>query len=367
MAHPADALPLGWRQWAALLRAMAWELGWGLRAVSAELARWRERATAIPDLRLRADALHALDAKRGHTDGAALFWTLPPRRDERLLRLLVTYEVIYDYLDNVSERGASEGVRDGRQLFSALADALDPERPRRDPYRDHPWRDDGGYLDALIEACRAGCRHLPAFEVVRPFLELETSHAPVLALNHELDAARRNTALRTWAGAELPDRDGLRWYERTAAASQSVVVFALLALAADPDVTAADAAATYRAYFPWFAYAVTMLDSFVDQAEDAREGAHSYVAHYPHPELVVERLRESVEHAARRQLSLPYGERHTVLLGCMIAMYLSKDSARTLGLRDSSERVAQAGGSLTALLLPILRLWRICNAQTDRT
>ena len=142
------------------------------------------------------------------------------------------------------------------------------------------------------------------------------------------------------------------------------MVFALLALATDRHATRADAAATYRAYFPWFAYAVTMLDSFVDQAEDAAAGAHSYIAHYPDPALAVARLHESVAQAAARQLALPHGERHAVLLGCMIAMYLSKDSARAPDLRAASEFVAQAGGSLTALLLPVLRMWRICNAQT---
>jgi tetraprenyl-beta-curcumene synthase len=367
VAQTADALPLNWRQLGALARAVVRELGWGLRAVSVELSRWRQRAAAIPDPRLREDALHALDAKRGHTDGAALFWTLPDRRDPELLRLLVAYEVIYDYLDNVSERGAEAGVRDGRHLFCALADAVDPDAPQRDPYRDHPWRDDGGYLQALVEDCRRGCRRLPAFATVRPYLELETARVPVLALNHELDPARRDAALRAWAAAELGQQDGLRWYEASAAASQSVVVFALLALAAETDVTDADAAATYRAYFPWFAYAVTMLDSFVDQADDQREGAHSYVTHYPEPELAVVRLRESLLESAERQLALPHGERHAILLGCMIAMYLSKDSARVPDLRAASERVVAAGGSLTSLLLPVLRLWRVCNDQTAKT
>ncbi|HEY6779597.1 MAG TPA: DUF2600 family protein, partial [Thermoleophilaceae bacterium] len=259
----ANALPLSRQQSSALLRAVVRELGWGLRAVSRELRSWRERALAIPDQPLRDDALHALESKRGHTDGAALFWTLPTRRELPLLRLLVAYEVIYDYLDNVSERGAGEGAQNGGQLFRALADALDPDRPRADYYRHHPWHDDGGYLRMLVDECRAGCQLLPSFPVVRPFIELETSHASVLALNHELDVKRRDDALRAWAAVKLPDGHGLHWYERTAAASQSVVTFALLALAADPHTTYASAKATYDAYFPWFAYAVTMLDSYV--------------------------------------------------------------------------------------------------------
>ncbi|HMJ02557.1 MAG TPA: DUF2600 family protein, partial [Conexibacter sp.] len=120
MSQPSNAMPLSGPQRSALLRAATWQLGGGLQAVARELRCWRERAVAIPDPLLRADALHAIDSKRGHTDGAALFWTLTPARNLGLLRLLVAFEVIYDYLDNVSERGAAAGVVEGTHLFRAL-------------------------------------------------------------------------------------------------------------------------------------------------------------------------------------------------------------------------------------------------------
>jgi hypothetical protein len=45
-----------------------------------------------------------------------------------------------------------------------------------------------------------------------------------------------------------------------------------------------------------------------------------------------------------------------------IAMYLSKDTARTPELRAGKGAFIRAGGSL-GLLLPILRAWRIAYAQ----
>ena len=360
-------MPLSGAQCAALLRSVGRELGGGLQAVSRELRLWRARAAAIPDPRLRDDALSAIDSKRGHTDGAALFWTLPTPRRVGLLRLLVAFEVIYDYLDNVSERGASAGVRDDEWLFQALVDALDPDLARSDYYRSHPWSDDGGYLHALVTTCRAGCRALPGFEAVRPFIALEASRLPVLALNHELDAEARAIALQRWSAQHFPHDHGLHWYELTAAASQSVVTFTMLALATDPHMTTATASATYDAYFPWFAYAVTMLDAFVDQLDDRAEGAHSYISYYPAPECAVSRLTESVERSARSLLALPYGERHAIILGCMIGMYLSKDSASTPELRPGATEIRRAGGSLAGMLVPVLRMWRICNGQSQAT
>src|ERR1700734_4377112 len=104
-----DASYVSLGQTKALVGAVARELCWGLRAVSREVEVWRGRAATIPDHTLRQDALSSLESKRGNTDGAALFWTLPDRRRPQLLRLLVTYEIMCDFLDNVSERGADAG------------------------------------------------------------------------------------------------------------------------------------------------------------------------------------------------------------------------------------------------------------------
>jgi hypothetical protein len=42
----------------------------------------------------------------------------------------------------------------------------------------------------------------------------------------------------------------------------------------------------------------------------------------------------------------------------MFAMYLSRDSANGPELRAATASLVQAGGSLTRLLVPVLRLWR---------
>jgi hypothetical protein len=47
----------------------------------------------------------------------------------------------------------------------------------------------------------------------------------------------------------------------------------------------------------------------------------------------------------------------------MIAMYLSKDTARGPPLECTSEHLLRAGGSLAKLLLPILRAWRVLYQQ----
>jgi tetraprenyl-beta-curcumene synthase len=358
-----DPASLSARQLRVLLSAAIYELLWGLPAVAREVRAWRAVARKIPDARIRANALSALAGKRGHTDGAALFLILAGSRDTNLLRLLVAYELIWDFLDSVNECGASAGQANGRQLHLALIEALDPGRPISDYYRYHPWRGDGGYLRALVDACRGVCGLLPSYGRARQLLIQEATRAQVLAINHDLDTARRDASLRAWALREFPVGHEAAWFELAGAASASLTIHALLALSSKAQCSEADLIEVQGAYFPWIAAATTMLDSYVDQAEDELNKDHSYVVHYQTPELAARQVGGLIRRCMNEASALPDGERHALIAGCMVAMYLSKDSAHTCAMRETTMGLVHAGGSLTRLLLPILRLWRIAYGQ----
>lgn len=317
----------------------------------------------IPDATIRNDALSSLARKRGHTDGAALFCILARKRNLSLVRLLVAYEIMWDFLDSVNEHGAEQGQRNGKQLHLALVEALDPELPVSDYYRYHPWHDDGGYLHALVQVCRAACVQLPSFAAVQSLLLREAWRGQVLAINHDLDPVRRDLGLCEWTREEWPNFGEAYWYELTGAASASLTVHALFALAAKPSVTDEEIANVHRAYNPWISTATTMLDSFVDQAEDALNGDHSYVGHYPSTEFAQARVAELVRRAMHEASVLDDGARHALIVAAMLAMYLAKDSARTTAMRPRSRALIEAGGPLACLLLPILRLWRVAYSQ----
>lgn len=339
------------------------ELLWGLRAVSRELEPWRRRARAIPDAAIRTDALSALAYKRTHADGAALFWILPRRRKPHLLRLLVDYQIAWDFLDDVSERGALASEANGCSLYTALIDALDVGGAVSEYYRFHPWGEDGGYLTALVGACRTGCEQLPAYAEVRPMLHRETTRALVLGVNHDRNPVGRDARLRGWAEREYASQEEASWFELTSAASASLTVHAILALAAEPRCEWGEVEGAYSAYFPWISALGTMLDSYVDRAEDVAEGNHSYIAHYPAGDAGLRRVGELVDRSAREARSLRNGYRHAVIVACMVAMYLSKDSARAASMRVDTRRLMREGGSLPVLLLPFLRIWRIAYEQ----
>lgn len=346
------------RQLWALIGATTRELTWGLPAVAREVRRWREMANNIHDPRLREDALNALTEQRTHIDGAALFSILPRTRNPSLLRLLVTYEIIWDFLDNVNERSAEVGVANGLQLHLALVDALDVGRPVSDYYKFCPDYDDCGYLRALVADCRLHCADLPSYECIRSAVIPEAFRGQVCAINHDLDSQSRDALLQAWVQREFPSGHEARWFELTAAASTNLTIFALLALASEPACSIHEVRLTSQAYFPWVSILTAMLDSYVDQFEDSAAGNHSYVAHYPEPESAIYRICLLIRRCLREADTLKESEKHKVIAASMFAMYLSKNSVLTPSMQGATRRLIESGGLLTRVLHPILRLWR---------
>jgi tetraprenyl-beta-curcumene synthase len=169
--------------------------------------------------------------------------------------------------------------------------------------------------------------------------------------------------LEAWASREFPHALEASWFELSGASSAGLTIFALLALASEPTCSQSEITQTRRAYFPWTSTLAAMLDSYVDQSEDAANGDHSYIAHYPTPELATRNVCLIVRRSLHDARALKNSEKHILIVTGMVAMYLSKDSALSPAMRAKTRRIVDAGGSLTRALLPILRLWRIAYAQ----
>ena len=209
----------------------------------AELAHWRRRAAAIPDETLRRHALKTLADEHLNAEGAAVFAVLAPRRHRALVvRLLVRYQLMYDYLDTLTEQPVAAPLQASRHLHRALTAALGEQPPTSSYYAHYPHADDGGYLPELVAACRSGLEALPAASHVAPaLLRAARRSAEGQSRNHAAMLTSESGLVR-WATCATPAGSGLRWWETAAAAGSSLAIHALLASAADP-VLSADAAA----------------------------------------------------------------------------------------------------------------------------
>lgn len=330
-----------------------------------ELRAWRCQARAIPDLVLRRTALDAQLGKMGNIEGAVAFATFTESSNRiAAARAMTAYEAILDYLDCLCEMPNSHPVINGRQLNYALTVAVDPNLTHRDYYAHHPYYADGGYLCGLLEACRDALRRLPAYPaVVDAARRISARNATYQSLNHG-DANGSHQQFERWAKTEIAKfershpGEGLRWWEIGAAAGSSLGVFALIAAAADPATGPADAADIECVYFPWIGAVNSLLDSFIDQQEDAAPGQHRLLDYYASNDEVVERLESIITHAMRQTAILPSGHHHAMILAAMVSFYMSAPEAHAYDLSHISERILATMDDLGIYTMLIMRVRR---------
>ncbi|HXQ00897.1 MAG TPA: DUF2600 family protein [Solirubrobacteraceae bacterium] len=321
-----------------------------------EIHRWERRAGMIPDPLLRRLALQALRAERGNLEGAVAYAAFVPRLYRTVVACAaMAFQAAYDYADAISEEPGGAGPGRVRHLHQALLVALRPGVAHLDY---HSGRDDGGYLNCLVERCRASLRILPSFPKVAH--QLQRAAARIVTyqeLNHgQAEVSYR--AFAAWAAVETPPGSDLSWWETGAAAGSSLLVFALMALAAQPIVRAERIAALESAYFPWVCSLHTLLDSLVDEYEDRATDQHSLTARYRSREEAAGRLHTLATRAVRHTKALHQSDCHTMIVVAMVSFYLSAPQAREPHARLASEQVLQALGEHVAPAMLVLRARR---------
>ena len=309
-----------------------------------ELAHWRAAAAlACPEL--AAQALASIRDKKFHCQGGSIYSLYPGVDTPAFVRLVVALQTISGYLDNLCDRAGVADEAAFRRLHLAITDALDPDGPVNDYYACYPLKNDGGYLAALVAACRRETARLPAYGVVRPLtLRLGALYSELQTYKH-LDPAVREAKMAAWGSGHLAEYPGISLWEFAAATGSTLGIFQLCALAADPALTRGEAEAAFAAYFPWIAGLHILLDYFIDLAEDRSHGDLNFVAYYRDKEEIEDRLghfwRQSLTGAGR--LAQP-AFTVTVLNGLM-AMYLSDPKTQApLEKQVKATLLATAGG-----------------------
>jgi tetraprenyl-beta-curcumene synthase len=337
-----------------------------LPQVSDELTHWRRRARQIPNLRLRDTSERAL-AKRGNIEGAALFATLAPAAHRATtVRALVAFQTAYNYLDALSELPSDQPVANGDQLHQALLAALHPAAKHPDYYALNPDRGDGGYLDAIVDACAQAVERLPSFAVLAPLARCAAARiVDFQALNlNERQGGQH--ALKQWANELTPSSNGLAWWETAAAAGSSLSVHALIAAAASPGLAPHGAQEIDRAYYPWVGALHSLLDSLVDRREDQHHAQRSFLEHYNSTADTAIRLATLAGRARDATSRLPNPLAHRVISTAMCSYYLSASECNTAEARAVTSALTRALGLPLSVAIVMFRVRRLFHATTRR-
>jgi tetraprenyl-beta-curcumene synthase len=333
--------------------------------VRSELTHWQHHAERIPNPVLRGHALQSL-SKRGNMEGAALFAVLAPSAQRRrTVRALVAYQAAYNYLDTLSEQPSADPQRNTRELHQALITALLPGAEHPDYYRHNPDRADGGYLLALIDACRDSLVTLPCYLAIAS-TAIAATHRIVdfqslnLAVRHG-----GHTGLQAWAEQQTPPGSGLRWWEVAAGAGSSLAVHAMIAAAAGDHVHPSDARDLDRTYFPWAGGLHSLLDSLVDRREDHDSGHRCLLDYYHSNAETTVRLGHLARRAREATRRLVDPVPHRVILTAMCSYYLSAPECDTAQSKSVTSGLTQALGLPLSVAVAMFRVKRLAGALSD--
>ncbi|MEM8960198.1 MAG: tetraprenyl-beta-curcumene synthase family protein [Acidobacteriota bacterium] len=314
-----------------------------LPLVDRALVGWHERARAIPEPGLRRQAVVTLDRKRVHCDAGGAYAAMALDRRETLVPLIVAFQTISDYLDDLCDVGSTSGAADFRALHRAMHDAVSPGTPLADYYTAQP-RDDGGYLVALVEACRRHVTELPGFAAAQPAIVELVGHYTELQVHKHIEADQRVTALEGWLEELLPDYPEMTWWELAAASASTIGVYALFEAATDPTLKTDTAEGLKNAYFPAITGLHILLDYLIDQADDEAAGELNFISCYTNTTRAIERLGAFVDLARRHAHDLPHAYAHELRVAGLLGVYLSDAAIDTPALKAIARRLLARGG-----------------------
>jgi tetraprenyl-beta-curcumene synthase len=321
-----------------------------------EIRRCRRRASAIGDPALRAHALEKLTKERLNPEAATLFAVLAPwRRRGRLIRLMVDFQVAYDYLDAINEQSDTASLRNGLQLHRALTDAVSASRSYEAYYLHHPQSDDGGYLCELVDVCRAALRTLPSAQTIEPVLVRAVERCGEGQSHNHAALTEGEEQLIEWAASQ-PRGEGYLWWELAAAGISCLGIHALFAAAASR-TTLAEAERIDAAYYPPVCALSALLDSLVDCPEDVVGTNHSFVEHYSSQALAARRFEAIAGEARALSGALARRARHAIILSGIASFYLSAPEARSAHAHAVAARTVAPLGAATLPMLAVMR-WR---------
>lgn len=319
-----------------------------LPQVSRELHKWEQRLTAGADWPLLQQALASLSRKRFHAQGGSFYalYSSNPAHSKNLVSLIVALQTISDYLDNLCDRCGIYDEAAFRFLHRAMTSSLcRGPTGREEYYRFYPYKNDGGYLGALVAECRACTGALPAYHVLEPeILKLASLYNDLQVYKHLKPAVRRSRLRRWFKVKAAPSSPPLHWWEFAAACGSTLAIFALLGLAASSETSLPQAQALVKAYFPWVCGLHILLDYWIDQEEDLREGDFNFVSCYPSADTAAERLHLFLRKSLQETAKLPRASFHHSVIQGLLAVYLSDPKVKIQGLQRYSGSLLSAGG-----------------------
>ncbi|WP_071460451.1 tetraprenyl-beta-curcumene synthase family protein [Bacillus massilinigeriensis] len=319
-----------------------------LPQVHRELNYWKKRAEAIPNVELRKQALASIEDKTFHCEGGSILSLIAQEKRPEAIRFIVAYQTISDYLDNLCDRSTSLDPEDFSALHESMQDALNVNGELRDYYRSREDRNDGGYLRELVSVCRSMLADVASYCEIKEHLSELCGYYCDLQVHKHVDKGERVERLQNWFDSNRDKIPDMQWYEFSACTGSTLGVFCLVSYAMREDFRPEFAESIRKGYFPYIQGLHILLDYFIDQDEDLKEGDLNFCFYYENEEALFNRLLHFMENADRHTFNLPHRKFHQLINRGLLGVYLSDEKVlRQDKVKKLAKNMIKSGGHIS--------------------
>ncbi len=321
-------------------------------SVHQELAYWKNRAEQIPDPELRSQALASIEHKTFHCEGGSIMALTANERYAEVIRFIVAYQTISDYLDNLCDRSTSLDPEDFSALHEAMKDALmidEKQQTAGDYYRFRNEHEDGQYLYDLAATCREVLSRCIHYEEIKEYLWELVSYYCDLQVHKHVITEQRVPRLRNWFNKNKESIPEMSWYEFSACSGSTLGIFCLVSYAFRDDFVQEHAEHIHNGYFPYIQGLHILLDYFIDQEEDRQGGDLNFCFYYKNEQELFQRLQHFVKEADRHTKQLPHKRFHQLINRGLLGLYLSDEKVRKQqNIRKLAKEILKTAGPASA-------------------
>lgn len=315
--------------------------------VHKELKYWKRRAKEIPDEELRRQAIASINAKKFHCEGGAILSLLANEHYQTVIKFIVAYQTISDYLDNLCDRSTSLDAEDFRALHESMIQSLnlDHSDDLSFYYRNRKEQDDGGYLVELVQTCRNILKEIPNYPLIKNYLLDLCQYYCDLQVHKHVAKTERMDRLKNWFESHRSKFPDMEWYEFSACTGSTLGIFCLVSYACRRDFTDKHAELITNGYFPYIQGLHILLDYLIDQKEDETEGDLNFVSYYQDNSILFKRVKLFFQKAESHTAELPDGPFHSLINRGLLGIYLSDHKVKSEGeLNLLAKQLIKIGG-----------------------
>lgn len=294
-----------------------------LPEVAKQLAFWESVALSMPDQDLQKIALDSLKTRRFHSQGGALLAGSNLAQKSALIALLVAFQTLSDYLDNLCDR-RNATPENCLQLHRSMQDVLLPVGQFSDDYYALQERkQDGGYLNALVCFCQKIIAQFPknakVLQLIADNLEIFVNYQAIKQYpKEEID-----TKIKHWSQPYLAKYPDLNYYEFFSGGGSTLSFHALFTLLSDPSCDDNEVDRIAGAYFPYINAMHVLMDYFIDQEEDASHDEFNAIAYFKNEDVFWQRLLYIAERAQTFIMQSVNQRFHQIIIEGTFYFYLS--------------------------------------------